>query len=96
MKTIVSTSAKVPNACSWTATGIEEDDLDVEQDEEHRDQVEADPEAEALLDLRRQAALVRVALGRALPAACGPMNELRTAKAGPGTVPRPTKTSAGR
>src|ERR1700754_3350880 len=28
---------------------VEEDHLDVEQDEQHRDQVEADPEAEALL-----------------------------------------------
>src|SRR3954453_24110487 len=37
---------------------VEEDDLDVEQDEQHRDQVEADPEAETLLDLRGQAALV--------------------------------------
>jgi hypothetical protein len=48
MKTISSTRAKTPNALSWSATGKEEDDFDVEEDEEHRDQVEADPEAEAL------------------------------------------------
>ena len=42
---------------------IEEDDLDVEQDEQHRDQVEADPEPETALDLRRQPALVRRRLG---------------------------------
>ena len=46
---------------------VEEDDLDVEQDEEHRDQVEADPEAEVLRDVRRQAALVRLALDLARP-----------------------------
>src|SRR4051794_18844653 len=42
--------------------GVEEDHFDVEQDEQHRDQVEADPEAEALLDLGGHAALVRVRL----------------------------------
>ena len=41
---------------------VEEDDLDVEEDEEHRDQVEADPEAEALLDVGGQPALVGVGL----------------------------------
>src|SRR5262249_36419151 len=41
---------------------VEEHDLDVEQDEQHRDQVEADPEAEALLDLRGHARLIRVGL----------------------------------
>src|SRR5262249_42188406 len=46
---------------------VEKDDLDVEQDEQHRDQVEADPEAEALPDLGRQAALVRVVVGLANP-----------------------------
>src|SRR6266545_401074 len=45
----------------------QEDDLDVEQDEQHRDQVEADPEAEVLLDLGGQAALVRIR-GRLLAA----------------------------
>ena len=59
---IVSTSAKTPNASSWSGHRVEEDDLDVEQDEEHRDQVEADPEAEVLLDLGGQAALVGLAL----------------------------------
>src|SRR3954453_1294420 len=41
---------------------VEEHDLDVEQDEQHRDQVEADAEAEALLHLRGEAALVGVLL----------------------------------
>src|SRR3954454_2613859 len=41
---------------------IEEDDLDVEQDEQHRDQVEADPETEPLLDLGGHPALVGVTL----------------------------------
>src|ERR1044071_377240 len=41
---------------------VEEHDLDVEQDEQHRDQVEADPEAEALLDLRGHARLVGLCL----------------------------------
>ena len=40
---------------------VEEDDLDVEQDEQHRDQVEADPEAEGPRDLGGQAALVGLA-----------------------------------
>ena len=67
-KTIVSTRANTPKASSFNADRIEEDHLDVEQDEEHRDQVEADPEAERLLHVGRQAALVRLALhtGRAL------------------------------
>src|ERR1700712_4475171 len=43
---------------------VEEHDLDVEQDEQHRDQVEADPEPEALLDLGGHAALVGVRLMR--------------------------------
>ena len=43
---------------------VQEDDLDVEQDEQHRDQVEADPEAHLPLDLRGQAALVGVLLVR--------------------------------
>jgi hypothetical protein len=41
-------NSKNPNhASSWriTASGIEKDDLDVEEDEEHRRQVEADREA---------------------------------------------------
>src|SRR4051812_29888179 len=42
--------------------GVEEDHLDVEQDEQHRDQVEADPEPEALVDLGGHAALVRIGL----------------------------------
>src|SRR5919109_1309778 len=50
--------------------GIQQDRLDVEQDEEHRDEVEADPEAEVLAHLGRQPALVRVAL-RALRAVAG-------------------------
>ena len=41
---------------------VEEHDLDVEQDEEHRDQVEADPEAERALDVGRQPALVGLTL----------------------------------
>src|SRR5437773_1848623 len=41
---------------------IEKDDLDVEQDEEHRDQIEADPEPEALGDLGGESALVRLLL----------------------------------
>src|SRR5205823_2416117 len=49
---------------------VEEDDLDVEEDEEHRDQVEADPEAEPALDLGGEPALVRVAL--AAPRLSGP------------------------
>ena len=64
MKTVISISAKVPNALQLDRDRIEEDDLDVEQDEQHRDEVEADPEAEALLDLGRQAALVGVLLVR--------------------------------
>ena len=68
MKTIVSTSAKVPNASQLHGDRVEEDHLDVEQDEQHRDQVEADPEAEAALDLGRQAALVGVGLRRDGPA----------------------------
>src|SRR3954454_19094017 len=43
---------------------IQEDDLDVEQDEEHRDHVEAHPEAERAGDVGGQAALVRLALDR--------------------------------
>src|SRR6185312_297348 len=42
--------------------GVEEDDLDVEEDEEHRQQVEADAEFEALHRLDRDAGLVRLAL----------------------------------
>ena len=42
---------------------VEEDDLDVEEDEEHRDQVEADPEPEAPLHVRRQAAFIGRGLG---------------------------------
>ena len=49
MKTIVSTSANVPNAFELDGHREQEDDLDVEQDEQHRDEVEADPEAEVLL-----------------------------------------------
>src|SRR5690606_25792135 len=41
---------------------IEEDDFDVEQDEQHRDQVEGHPEPEGLRDLGRQSAFVRVGL----------------------------------
>ena len=48
MKTIVSTSANVADRLELDGDRVEEDHLDVEQDEEHRDQVEADPEAEAL------------------------------------------------
>ena len=47
MKTIVSISANVPNARNCDRDRVEEHDLDVEQDEQHRDQVEADPEAAA-------------------------------------------------
>src|SRR5437588_5624992 len=46
---------------------VQEDHLDVEQDEQHRDQVEADPEAEAAPDLRRQATLVGLLLGPVRP-----------------------------
>src|SRR4029453_770275 len=46
---------------------VEEDHLDVEEDEQHRDQVEADPELEAPLDVRGQAALVRRGLRLARP-----------------------------
>ena len=46
---------------------IEEDDLDVEQDEQHRDQVEADPEAEAPTHIGGQSALVGLALDRVGP-----------------------------
>ena len=62
MKTIVSISANVPNASELQRHGVQQDHLDVEQDEQHRDEVEGDPEAEVLADVRRQAALVRVAL----------------------------------
>src|SRR5829696_7081017 len=41
---------------------VQEHDLDVEQDEEHRDQVEADPEAEVGRDLGGEPALVGLAL----------------------------------
>ena len=75
---------------------VEEDDLDVEEDEQHRDQVEADPEAEVLLHLGRQAALVRI--GRRWHAG-GPWDRSTCssiAKTRPRMVPSPTKTSAGR
>ena len=42
---------------------VQEDDLDVEQDEQHRHEVEADPEAEPALDVGRQTALVGLDLG---------------------------------
>ena len=45
-----------------TADRVEEDDLDVEEDEEHRDQVEADAEAQAVRGLDRDAGLVRLGL----------------------------------
>src|SRR5581483_8270145 len=41
---------------------IEKDDLDVEEDEEHRDHVEAEPEPEGPRDLAREAAFIRIAL----------------------------------
>jgi len=44
------------------ADRIQEDDLDVEQDEEHRDHVEGDAEAKGLRHFARQAALVRLGL----------------------------------
>src|SRR5437588_6663806 len=42
---------------------VQEDHLDVEQDEQHRHEVEADPEAEAAPDLRWESALVWLLLG---------------------------------
>src|SRR5262249_40264990 len=38
-------------------------DLDIEQDEQHRHEVKADPEAEPPLDLGRKPALIRLLLG---------------------------------
>ena len=49
-----------PVAMQLDGDRVEEDHLDVEQDEEHRDQVEADPEAEALPDVRGKPALVGI------------------------------------
>src|SRR6516164_1612142 len=46
----------------------DEDHLDVEQDEQHRDQIEADAKAHLALDLRRQPALVGLLLLGVLPA----------------------------
>ena len=57
-----------PDGLELDGDRVEEDDLDVEQDEQHRDQVEADPEAEALLDVGGQAALVGLALRLVRPA----------------------------
>ena len=94
MKTMVSTSAKVPNAFELDRHRVEEDDLDVEEDEQHRDQVEADPEAEALLDLGGQAALVRVD-GRWRAAALGPMQELSTRRPGRGSCRARRRRSRG-
>ncbi len=97
MKTTVSVIAKVPNAFSCTAIGIEEDHLDVEEDEEHRDQVERDAEAEALLDLRGQAALVRARVDRdAVRCAWARADALTAANTPPTVAPRTTKTMAGR
>ena len=94
MKTIVSPSAKLPKARSSTAIGYEEDDLDVEQDEEHRDQVEADPEAEPALDLRGQAALVGVLLVRDPPARAE--DGVEDGERPPTAPPRMRNTIAGR
>ena len=49
--------------------GVEEDDLDVEDDEDHRHQVEADREAGGRLDPRDDAALVGCDLRRGRPLA---------------------------
>src|SRR5436190_1368338 len=46
---------------------VQEDDLDVEEDEQHRHHVEADPEAEGLRHLARQSALVRLVLDLVRP-----------------------------
>ena len=49
MKTTVSIEREGAERPQLHRDRVEEDDLDVEEDEQHRDQVEADPEAEALL-----------------------------------------------
>ena len=74
----------------------QEDRLDVEQDEQHRDEVEGDAEAQRLLDLRRQAALVRIRRRLAPEARLGPEDALSVAKTSPRPAPRTTKTIAGR
>ena len=48
MKVRNSASPNHPSAFSWIGERIEKDDLDVEEDEEHRRQVEADGEAPVL------------------------------------------------
>ena len=57
-KTRISPSTKAPGRLQVHGDRVEEDHLDVEEDEQHRDQVEADPEAEAALHVGREPALV--------------------------------------
>ena len=88
------TSANVPNVFSCTRDRVEEDHLDVEEDEQHRDQVEADPEAEVLRDLRGQPALVGLALDRL--GRLGPSTDVRKVNSGADAAPRNRKTRAGK
>ncbi len=70
MKTTISTSPKTPSASLCDRPRVEEDDLDVEDDEEHRRQVVLDREAaagERLVD-RLDPALVGVELRAVVPA----------------------------
>ena len=65
MNSTISTSPNTPSAVEGDRPRVEEDDLDVEDDEEHRGQVVLDREAAAADRLRRRldAALVGVELG---------------------------------
>jgi len=49
MKTIAFRHRERPERLELHGDGVEEDHFDVEEDEEHRDQVEADPEAKPFL-----------------------------------------------
>ena len=64
MNTIVSSERVAAVGAQLDGDRVQEDHLDVEQDEQHRDQVEADPEAHPALHLRRQPALVGILLLR--------------------------------
>ena len=60
-------SPYAPRPRKIVVNGIQEDDLDVEDDERHRDQVELHREALGRLVLGHDAALVRCFLGRCRP-----------------------------
>ena len=94
MNRTISTNPKTPSALDVHGPRVEEDDLDVEDDEQHRGQVELDREPAAAERLRRRldAALVGVELGPVVPA-----RARRAARRRPRTArtPRPGRRARG-